>query len=50
MLLGSLDATQHSSTGQEYGVQGYPTIKYFAPGASEPEEFTGGRTADAIVK
>jgi len=50
MLLGSLDATQHASTAQEYGVQGYPTIKYFAPGSTEPEEFSGGRTADAIVK
>ena len=30
--------------------QGYPTIKYFAPGSSEPEEYDGGRTADAIVK
>merc|ERR1712156_61998 len=38
------------STAQEYGVQGYPTIKYFAPGSSEPEEYDGGRTADAIVK
>jgi protein disulfide-isomerase A6 len=50
MLLGSLDATAHSSTGQEFGVQGYPTIKYFAPGSAEAEEYDGGRTADAIVK
>merc|ERR1712013_678310 len=50
MNLGALDATQHGSTAQEYGVQGYPTIKYFAPGSSEPEEYDGGRTADAIVK
>ena len=34
MNLGALDATQHQSVGQEYGVQGYPTIKYFAPGSS----------------
>merc|ERR1712156_1366399 len=33
MNLGALDATQHGSTAQEYGVQGYPTIKYFAPGS-----------------
>jgi len=50
MNLGALDATQHQSTAQEYGVQGYPTIKYFAPGSSEPEEYDGGRTADAIVR
>ena len=34
MNLGALDATQHQSVAQEYGVQGYPTIKYFAPGSS----------------
>jgi len=50
MMLGALDATQHSSTAQEYGVQGYPTIKYFAPGSSEPEDYNGGRTAGDIVK
>ena len=33
MELGTLDATQHGSVAQEYGVQGYPTIKYFAPGS-----------------
>ena len=37
MNLGALDATQHGSTAQEYEVRGYPTIKYFAPGSSEPE-------------
>jgi len=50
MFMGALDATQHGSTAQEYGVQGYPTIKYFAPGSTEPEDYDGGRTADAIVK
>ena len=34
MNLGALDATVHGSIGQEYGVRGYPTIKYFAPGST----------------
>jgi hypothetical protein len=34
MNLGALDATVHGSLAQEYGVRGYPTIKYFAPGSS----------------
>jgi len=50
MMLGALDATQHSSIAQEYGVQGYPTIKYFAPGSTEPEEYNGGRNSGDIVK
>jgi len=49
MELGTLDATQHGSVAQEYGVQGYPTIKYFAPGSLEAEEYSGGRTAGDIV-
>ena len=50
MSLGALDATAHGSIAQEYGVQGYPTIKYWAPGSNEPEEYNGGRTAGDIVK
>jgi len=50
MNLGALDATQHGSTAQEYGVRGYPTIKYFAPGSSEPEDYEGGRSASDIVR
>jgi len=50
MELGALDATAHGSVAQEYGVQGYPTIKYFAPGSTEPEDYNGGRTAGDIVK
>jgi len=50
MNLGALDATQHPSPAQDYGVRGYPTIKYFAPGSSEPEDYEGGRTASDIVR
>lgn len=50
MNLGALDATVHGSVAQEYGVRGYPTIKYFAPGSSEPEDYEGGRSAGDIVR
>ena len=49
MNLGALDATVHSSVASDYGIRGYPTIKYFAPGSSEPEDYEGGRTANDIV-
>ena len=48
--MGALDATQHPGIAQEYGVNGYPTIKFFAAGSGEPEEYDGGRTADSIVR
>lgn len=48
--LGAVDATVHSGLAQRYGVQGYPTIKYFGPGAkTRAEEYDGGRTASDIV-
>lgn len=51
--LGALDATAHPSKAQEYGVQGYPTIKFFAGGKktrNDAVDYTGGRTASDIVQ
>ncbi|XP_060537106.1 protein disulfide-isomerase A6 homolog [Cylas formicarius] len=50
--LGALDATTHSAKASQYGVQGYPTIKFFPPGpksADAAEEYDGGRTSSDIV-
>lgn len=46
--LGKVDATENQALGTKYGVQGYPTIKFFVKG--EPIEFNGGRTAADIVQ
>jgi len=51
--LGALDATENQAKAQEYGVRGYPTIKFFGAGgkrAGSAEEYDGGRTADDIVR
>jgi len=50
--LGALDATVHTSKASQYGIKGYPTIKFFPAGsksASSAEEYDGGRTASDIV-
>lgn len=50
--LGALDATVHQAKAGKYGIQGYPTIKFFPPGrkdSSSVEDYTGGRTASDIV-
>lgn len=50
--LGALDATAHPTKAQEYGVQGYPTIKFFPGGIksrSDATNYEGGRTAGDIV-
>ncbi len=48
--LGTVDATVYQELSNEYGVRGYPTIKFFPSGAkSGSEEYDGGRTSDDIV-
>ncbi|PSN48252.1 Protein disulfide-isomerase A6 [Blattella germanica] len=50
--LGAVDATVHTIKSNQYGVQGYPTIKFFPPGvkdAGSASEYTGGRTGSDIV-
>merc|ERR1712079_328159 len=48
--LGAVDATVYQELAQQYGVRGYPTIKYFPAGKKgPPEDYDGGRTASDIV-
>lgn len=42
--LGKVDATEETELAQEYGVRGYPTIKFFKGGEKEaPKEYSGTR-------
>jgi len=45
--LAKVDATEHKDLGKKFDVKGFPTLKFFKNG--EPQEYTGGRTADTIV-
>ncbi|KAK2919466.1 hypothetical protein Q8A73_003837 [Channa argus] len=48
--LGKVDATEETELAQEYGVRGYPTIKFFKGGEKEsPKEYSAGRQADDII-
>jgi hypothetical protein len=43
-----VDADAHRELGEKFGVQGFPTIKWFPAGeAAKPEDYSGGRTAGA---
>jgi len=47
--IAAVDADEHKSLGGQYEVRGFPTIKFFGDSKKKPEDYNGGRTADAIV-
>uniref|UniRef100_A0A3P8ZS57 protein disulfide-isomerase n=1 Tax=Esox lucius TaxID=8010 RepID=A0A3P8ZS57_ESOLU len=48
--LAKVDATEEADLAQEFGVRGYPTIKFFKGGDKDsPKEYSAGRQADDIV-
>ncbi|KAM9314109.1 protein disulfide-isomerase [Pholidichthys leucotaenia] len=48
--LAKVDATEETELAQEYGVRGYPTIKFFKGGdKAAPKEYSAGRQADDII-
>jgi len=44
-----VDADAHRSLGSEYGVQGFPTLKFFGANKKKPSEFNGQRTAEGVI-
>lgn len=45
--LGKVDATIETTLAEEYGVRGYPTLKFFRGGSEI--EYNGGRTSEEII-
>jgi protein disulfide-isomerase A1 len=45
--IAKVDATENSNLAKEYGVQGYPTLKFFVKGS--PIDYNGGRDQAGIV-
>eukprot|EP01084_Bolivina_argentea_P055588 101887_1 len=46
----SVDADNHRDLAGRFGVSGYPTLKFFPQGSTEPEDYSSGRTAEDVVK
>jgi protein disulfide-isomerase A1 len=49
IIIGKVDATQEADLAQKYGVNGYPTIKWFVDG-EVAMDYSGARDADGIVR
>jgi len=49
VVIAKVDADAHKDLGGRFGVQGFPTLKWFPKGSKTPESYEGGRTADDIV-
>lgn len=46
--IAKVDADAERSLGKRYGVQGFPTLKFFDGKSDEPEEYKGGRDLESL--
>lgn len=47
--LAKVDATVETELGKKFGIQGFPTLKFFKEGESEPLDYDGPRDKEGIV-
>eukprot|EP00672_Neobodo_designis_P025339 CAMPEP_0174831124 /NCGR_PEP_ID=MMETSP1114-20130205/2926_1 /TAXON_ID=312471 /ORGANISM="Neobodo designis, Strain CCAP 1951/1" /LENGTH=364 /DNA_ID=CAMNT_0016064945 /DNA_START=38 /DNA_END=1132 /DNA_ORIENTATION=- len=50
VVVAKVNADAHNALGSRFGVQGFPTIKFFPKGSLEGEDYNGGRDAASFVK
>lgn len=50
VLVAKVDADNHKDLGKKYGVQGFPTLKWFDGKSKTPEEYDGGRDLESLQK
>jgi protein disulfide-isomerase A6 len=50
VVVAKVDADEHKSLGKKFGVQGFPTLKWFDGKSDKPEEYDGGRDLDSLAK
>jgi len=49
--VGAVNADEEKALGSQFGIQGFPTIKFFGLNKKKgAEDYNGGRTADDIVQ
>ena len=48
VVIAKVDADEHKSLGRKFGVQGFPTLKWFDGTGKDPEDYNGGRDLDSL--
>jgi len=48
--VGAVDMTTDENVGRPYGIQGFPTLKFFGNDKDKPIAYESGRDADSIRK
>jgi protein disulfide-isomerase A6 len=46
--IAKMDADEHKSVASKYGVQGFPTLKFFDGKSDKPEAYEGGRDLESL--
>jgi len=49
VVIGKVDATEYGDLANRYDVSGYPTLKFFPAGSSEPVPYDGARELEDLV-
>lgn len=47
--VGKVDADEHRELGKRFGIQGFPTLKWFDGKSDKPEDYKGGRDFDSLA-
>jgi protein disulfide-isomerase A6 len=50
VVVAELDADAHKDLAHEFGVTGYPTLKFFPKGKTEPEDYSAGREEEDFIQ
>ncbi|KAE8352995.1 thioredoxin-like protein [Aspergillus coremiiformis] len=48
VTIGKVDADEHRDLGKKFGVQGFPTLKWFDGKSDKPEDYNGGRDLESL--
>jgi protein disulfide-isomerase A6 len=50
LVIGKVDADDHKGLGKRFGVQGFPTLKWFDGKSDKPTDYSGGRDLESLTK